>query len=96
MIEGKPVRSYGGFDFRMDDKDLYKAFNEALVAFKKTDDYKKILTSYGLSPTRASRRPAPRRWPTSAPASRSAPRLRAAAASRRVAGVTRTDRRRRP
>jgi polar amino acid transport system substrate-binding protein len=50
MIKGKPVRSYGGFDFRLEDKDLYDAFNKALVAFKKTDDYKKILTSYGLSP----------------------------------------------
>ena len=49
MIKGKPARSYGGFDFRLEDKDLYAAFNTALVAFKKTDDYKKILTSYGLS-----------------------------------------------
>ncbi|MDQ0472271.1 ectoine/hydroxyectoine ABC transporter substrate-binding protein EhuB [Labrys wisconsinensis] len=50
MIKGKPARSYGGFDFRLEDKELYQAFNTALVAFKKTDDYKKILTSYGLSP----------------------------------------------
>jgi polar amino acid transport system substrate-binding protein len=49
VINGKSVRSYGGFDFRPEDKDLYKAFNTALVAFKKTDDYKKILMSYGLS-----------------------------------------------
>ena len=49
VIEGKSVRSYGGFDFRPDDKDLYKAFNTALIAFKKTDDYKKILMTYGLS-----------------------------------------------
>ncbi|MGY5810366.1 ectoine/hydroxyectoine ABC transporter substrate-binding protein EhuB [Rhizobium sp. LEGMi198b] len=49
VIEGKSVRSYGGFDFRSEDKDLYKAFNTALIAFKKTDDYKKILMSYGLS-----------------------------------------------
>jgi polar amino acid transport system substrate-binding protein len=28
---------------------LYKAFNTALESFKKTDDYKKILISYGLS-----------------------------------------------
>jgi len=50
VIKGKPARSYGGFDFRTEDKDLYDAFNKALVEFKKTDDYKKILTSYGLSP----------------------------------------------
>ncbi len=49
VINGKSVRSYGGFDFRPEDKELYKAFNTALEAFKKTDDYKKILTSYGLS-----------------------------------------------
>lgn len=50
VIKGKPARSYGGFDFRTDDKDLYDAFNKALVAFKTTDDYKKILISNGLSP----------------------------------------------
>jgi len=49
VIAGKSVRSYGGFDFRPEDKDLYKVFNTALEAFKKTDDYKKILMSYGLS-----------------------------------------------
>lgn len=49
VIAGKSVRSYGGFDFRPEDKDLYKAFNTALVAFKKTDDYQKILMTYGLS-----------------------------------------------
>lgn len=49
VINGKSARSYGGFDFRPEDKDLYNAFNTALAAFKKTDDYKKILMSYGLS-----------------------------------------------
>ena len=49
VVNGKPVRSYGGFSFRPQDQDLYKAFNTALIAFKKTPDYKKILTSYGLS-----------------------------------------------
>lgn len=49
IVNGKPARSYGGFDFRLDDKELYKAFNDALVAFKKTDAYPKILTKYGLS-----------------------------------------------
>lgn len=50
VFKGKPARSYGGFDFRLDDKELYGAFNEALVAFKKTDAYPKILAKYGLSP----------------------------------------------
>ena len=49
IIKGKPARSYGGFDFRLEDKDLYKAFNDALVTFKKTDAYPKILAKYGLS-----------------------------------------------
>ena len=49
VIDGKPVRSYGGFSFRKDDKKLYEAFNKALIAFKKTDAYAKILTGYGLS-----------------------------------------------
>jgi polar amino acid transport system substrate-binding protein len=49
VVKGKSVRSYGGFDFRPADKELYDAFNKALVDFKKTDDYAKILTSYGLS-----------------------------------------------
>jgi polar amino acid transport system substrate-binding protein len=49
VVKGKPARSFGGFDFRLDDKELYKSFNDALVKFKATDDYKKILMSYGLS-----------------------------------------------
>ncbi len=50
IIKGKPARSYGGFDFRLHDVELYKAFNDALIAFKKTDAYPKILAKYGLSP----------------------------------------------
>jgi polar amino acid transport system substrate-binding protein len=49
IIKGKPARSYGGFDFRLHDVELYKAFNDALIAFKKTDAYPKILAKYGLS-----------------------------------------------
>ena len=49
IVKGKPVRSYGGFSFRPQDKDLYEAFNAALVAFKKTPDWAHILSSYGLS-----------------------------------------------
>jgi polar amino acid transport system substrate-binding protein len=50
IVNGKPARSYGGFDFRPEDKELYKAFNDELVKFKQTEAYAKILTSYGLSP----------------------------------------------
>jgi polar amino acid transport system substrate-binding protein len=49
VVNGKPARSYGGFDFRPEDKELYKAFNDELVKFKQTTAYAKILTSYGLS-----------------------------------------------
>lgn len=49
IVNGKPARSYGGFDFRPEDKELYKAFNDELVKFKQTADYATILTSYGLS-----------------------------------------------
>ncbi len=49
VVKGKAVRSYGGFDFRLQDKSLYEAFNKELAAFKKTDAYAKILTHYGLS-----------------------------------------------
>jgi polar amino acid transport system substrate-binding protein len=50
IVNGKSVRSYGGFDFREQDKALEAAFNRALIAFKKTDVYANILASYGLSP----------------------------------------------
>jgi polar amino acid transport system substrate-binding protein len=49
VVDGKPVRNYGGFAFRPDDKELHDAFNKELVDFRKTEDYQKILMSYGLS-----------------------------------------------
>lgn len=49
IVKGAPVRNYGGFAFRPEDKELRDAFNTALVAFRKTDEYKKILSKYGLS-----------------------------------------------
>jgi polar amino acid transport system substrate-binding protein len=49
IVNGKPVRNYGGFAFRPEDKELYEAFNKALVAYRKTDEYKRALMSYGLS-----------------------------------------------
>ncbi|TCK28048.1 amino acid ABC transporter substrate-binding protein (PAAT family) [Ancylobacter aquaticus] len=50
VVDGKPVRNFGGFAFRPEDKELYGAFNAALVEFRTTDEYKKILATYGLSP----------------------------------------------
>lgn len=50
VVDGKEVRSWGGFNFKSDSKDLVEAFNKELEAFKKTDDWKKILSSYGFTP----------------------------------------------
>jgi polar amino acid transport system substrate-binding protein len=49
VIDGKAMRSYGGFAFAQGSEDLVAAFNAELAEFKKTDDYKKILTTYGVS-----------------------------------------------
>ncbi|MEX6507279.1 ectoine/hydroxyectoine ABC transporter substrate-binding protein EhuB [Jiella sp. M17.18] len=49
VIDGKPVRSWGAFAFNQDDKDLRDAFNAELAKFKKTDEWRKILSSYGFS-----------------------------------------------
>jgi len=50
VIDGKAARSWGGFNFNSDSTDLQDAFNAKLVAFKKTDDWKKILVGYGFTP----------------------------------------------
>ncbi|MDB5560625.1 MAG: transporter substrate-binding protein [Hyphomicrobiales bacterium] len=50
VIDGKPVRSWGGFNFNSKSTDLRDAFNAELVKFKKTDAYKKIMTDYGFTP----------------------------------------------
>ena len=49
MVDGKPVRSWGGFTFDQDSDDLRKAVNEELAKFKKTPEWKKILTDYGFT-----------------------------------------------
>lgn len=49
VVDGAPVRNYGGFAFRPEDKELRDAFNAALVEFRKTDEYKAILAKYGVS-----------------------------------------------
>lgn len=49
VVDGKSARSFGAFSFRPEDKEFYEVFNKELTAFKKTDDYKKILMAYGLS-----------------------------------------------
>lgn len=48
-IDGKEVRSWGGFVFAKDNTDLRDAVNEELAAYKKTDDWSKTLASYGFT-----------------------------------------------
>ena len=50
VIDGKEARSWGGFNFNSDSKDLRDAFNAELVKFKKTDAWKEILSGYGFTP----------------------------------------------
>lgn len=54
IIDGEPVRSWGGFTFSMESQDLRDAVSEELAKFKQTDQWKQILTTYGFSDTDAS------------------------------------------
>lgn len=49
MIDGKEVRSWGGFTFNKDSGDFREAFNKELEAYKKTDEWKKTLSKYGFT-----------------------------------------------
>jgi polar amino acid transport system substrate-binding protein len=49
VIDGKTVRSWGGFVFAKDSKGLRDAVNKVLVKYKKTDAWKKDLKSYGFT-----------------------------------------------
>ena len=49
IVNGKSVRSYGGFSFRKSDKALLAACDKALTAFKATNAWAEILSGYGLS-----------------------------------------------
>lgn len=51
VIDGKAQRSFGGFAFGQDASDLVAEFNKALGEFKTTDEYKRILMTYGISET---------------------------------------------
>lgn len=54
VIDGEPVRSWGGFTFSLESQDLRDAVSEELARFKQTDQWQQILTSYGFSDTDAS------------------------------------------
>lgn len=49
VVDGEPVRSWGGFTFAQSSEKLRDAVNHELAKFKKTDDWKQILTQYGFS-----------------------------------------------
>lgn len=49
VIKGKVMRSFGGFAFPQGSEDFVAAFNKALVDYKKTEEYKTILTTYGVN-----------------------------------------------
>ncbi len=51
VVDGKEVRSYGGFNFNKDSGDFRDAFNKQLKEFQKTDEWSKILSGYGFSQT---------------------------------------------
>jgi polar amino acid transport system substrate-binding protein len=51
VINGKPTRSWGGFTFNNESTELRDAFNTALTAFQKTDEWKQILASNDFTPT---------------------------------------------
>ncbi len=48
IINGKPIRSWGGFTFNKHDTELLKEFNKNLAAVQKTPFYSKALKHYGL------------------------------------------------
>jgi polar amino acid transport system substrate-binding protein len=50
VIDGKEVRSWGGFNFNSDSTDLRDAFNAELAKFKQTEEWKTILAGYGFTP----------------------------------------------
>ena len=54
VIDGVPARSWGGFTFSLESKDLRDAVSAELAKFKKTPEWKQILTSYGFSTADAS------------------------------------------
>ncbi len=49
VVDGAPVRSWGGFTFDKDSAALRDAVNAELAKFKKTPAWEKILSDYGFS-----------------------------------------------
>lgn len=53
VIDGEPVRSWGGFTFAQGSEDFRDAVNAALAEYKQTDAWEETLSQYGFSPTDA-------------------------------------------
>lgn len=51
VIGGEEVRSWGGFVFNESSDEFRMAYNEALKAYKQTDEWAKTLHSYGFTET---------------------------------------------
>ncbi|QDQ86283.1 ectoine/hydroxyectoine ABC transporter substrate-binding protein EhuB [Alcaligenaceae bacterium SJ-26] len=49
VVDGQPVRSWGGFTFAQRSEKLRDAVNTELQAFKQTPEWRAILTEYGFS-----------------------------------------------
>jgi polar amino acid transport system substrate-binding protein len=47
-VAGKSVKGHGGFGFRKEDKDLYKAFNDELKKFIGTPEHIALVTPFGF------------------------------------------------
>ncbi|MGG4773996.1 ectoine/hydroxyectoine ABC transporter substrate-binding protein EhuB [Alcaligenaceae bacterium 429] len=51
IVDGEPVRSWGGFAFAQDSESLRDAVNDELRSFKNTPEWQDILSRYGFSDT---------------------------------------------
>lgn len=49
IVNGEPVRSWGGFTFAQDSTDFRDAVNAELAKFKKTEGWTKTMSHYGFS-----------------------------------------------
>lgn len=49
VVDGEPVRSWGGFTFKLENEELRDTFSEALAEFQETDEYTEILKKHGLT-----------------------------------------------
>lgn len=53
VIDGEPVRSWGGFTFAQGSEDFRDAVNGVLAEYKQTEAWEETMTQYGFSPADA-------------------------------------------